>query len=422
MSEKISFADVMSILNISKLKQVGDEVYFPCPTCGRRDKASYNEAKCVAHCFKCDKSWNPVTLYGEFTGLHDNKEAFSSLMKNLERGGRVHMTPPTVQTVHEESLAPIEQRDKVYKTMFKLLGLDAKHREDLKSRGLEKGPFRTLDIHGEPEGVAFCQRLQAAGCDLHNVPPFYFSPSDGYWHMTLPCHQKGRLRGIIVPYYDIEGRIQGLQLRKDNDLLRRFPDGSQEPKYTWLSARRAPAEAEYAAGAKTFTGMMCQWKVGLDGQKCPDIPKGVIYLTEGAMKAYIAHSVSGLPFVAVPGVQSYRFLRNTLKSLKAMGVTKVVQAYDMDYLTNPNVQDAVKKTEAIIRDLGLSYQRWDWHTMRVTLPDGSQVEGALKGIDDACVYYYKGIIPRDLVKMYQNHEISDVTLAAKGMRLISTAS
>lgn len=100
-----------------------------------------------------------------------------------------------------------------------------------------------------------------------------------------------------------------------------------------------------------------------------------IYLTEGAMKADIAHYLTDykLPFIAVAGVNAFTKLEEELLRLKAYGVEKVVNMYDMDYLTNPNVQKALVRTREIVQNCGLRYQRYVWNT-------------EYKGIDDYLKY------------------------------------
>ena len=71
-------------------------------------------------------------------------------------------------------------------------------------------------------------------------------------------------------------------------------------------------------------------------------------------------------FVCVPGVNSLRFLPETLNGLP---LKKVVGAYDMDKLENPQVRDAFFQVEKIARQNGLRFEPLEW-------------DARFKGIDD----------------------------------------
>ena len=97
------------------------------------------------------------------------------------------------------------------------------------------------------------------------------------------------------------------------------------------------------------------------------------------MKADLAHNITGRAYIAVPGVNALPQLEAELKKLRRIGVRRIVNAYDMDYLTNEYVAKAIGKTEEMIRDEGFEYNRMTWDTRN----------GVLKGIDDYCAYYYR---------------------------------
>ena len=71
-------------------------------------------------------------------------------------------------------------------------------------------------------------------------------------------------------------------------------------------------------------------------------------------------------FVCVPGVNSLRYLPETLNGLP---LKKVVGAYDMDKLDNPQVRDAFSQVEKIARQNGLLFEPLEW-------------DARFKGIDD----------------------------------------
>ena len=55
-----------------------------------------------------------------------------------------------------------------------------------------------------------------------------------------------------------------------------------------------------------------------------------IYVTEGILKAEIAHQVSGKTFLGNPGIGNWRDLYEVLQVLKKRGLSHVEEVYDMD--------------------------------------------------------------------------------------------
>ena len=99
------------------------------------------------------------------------------------------------------------------------------------------------------------------------------------------------------------------------------------------------------------------------------VPSKYVIITEGALKADIINAVSGHPVLAVPGVNALSKVQPMLEELMASGLKKVYIAYDMDYLTNPNVQQGKQNLLNILYEMGLKYTTLVWN------PD-------YKGMDD----------------------------------------
>ena len=69
-------------------------------------------------------------------------------------------------------------------------------------------------------------------------------------------------------------------------------------------------------------------------------------MTEGLLKADIAHCLTGRSFVAVAGVNSLNGLESALRCMAQNGTKLVVEAYDMDKLENEYVAEADRKSPA----------------------------------------------------------------------------
>ena len=80
---------------------------------------------------------------------------------------------------------------------------------------------------------------------------------------------------------------------------------------------------------------------------------------------------------------------------RSYGVNTVALAYDMDYKVNPNVQQALKKTTALIEGLGLRLIQKNWLAqVKVVNGDNVEEEVNLNGIDDFLVFTKFGIYPQ----------------------------
>lgn len=94
-----------------------------------------------------------------------------------------------------------------------------------------------------------------------------------------------------------------------------------------------------------------------------------VYVTEGLLKADIAHCLTGRSFVAVAGVNSLNGLESALRCMAQNGTKLVVEAYDMDKLENEYVASAAEKVQQIAHAVWLQSTSLVWNT-------------AYKGIDD----------------------------------------
>ena len=128
--------------------------------------------------------------------------------------------------------------------------------------------------------TAIAKQLLDQGCYYLAGVPGFFRTEDGNWALT------GLPRGILIPVRNVCGQIQGLQLRKDNSVKRKF---------RWVSSM----------GGKDGCGAEC-W-THLAGPATE-----TLILTEGPMKADVIHALTGLSVLAVPGVNGLSQLSETL--------------------------------------------------------------------------------------------------------------
>ena len=334
-------ADIIPLLGLPFPPQGRSSYYISCPCCdsGRAKHLNINLSKDVFRCPKCGFSGGVFALYGYYTGISDN-DTIKSELKNRLGGSdaarpmikplRKMIVPPDPETM-EYPLTDIDTRDATYRALLNKLTLASDHMENLTGRGLTadiialKG-YKTTPAVGTK---ALAKLLLADGCYLAGVPGFYRDKADQQWTFTQ------NQRGIIIPVRDIEGRIQGLQIRRDNVKRRKF---------RWVSS------------AERLDGCHAEGWIHIAGSV-----RDQVLLIEGPLKADIVHQLTGQTVVAIPGVNALSQLETVLSRLCEMGVSKIMTAFDMDFMTNHNVQNGYFDLIWRIHKAGIPFGTYLWH-------------------------------------------------------------
>ena len=178
--------------------------------------------------------------------------------------------------------------------------------------------------------------LRSQGHELLGLPGFRTRYDD--WTVSGPS-------GILIPVRNRHGLIQGLKIRLDEVT-------NPKRKYRWLSSRDMPG------GTRSYS-----W-VHVTG----DTSKKRAYLTEGPLKGDAASFLANdALFVCIGGVNALGGLKDTLLD---PGVIEVVEAMDMDQMTNKQVRDAVLAMRREVQSIkGMKYSKYTWNP-------------AYKGVDD----------------------------------------
>ena len=87
----------------------------------------------------------------------------------------------------------------------------------------------------------------------------------------------------------------------------------------------------------------------------------VVYVTEGALKADIAHALTGRTFAATVGVNNTMGLDELFSFLRRNGTEEIVEAEDMDKYCNPNVSRGASKVHRLAVENGLQCRRLVWN-------------------------------------------------------------
>lgn len=384
-----SCLDALSLCGVSIQNPKTDNNMIKCPFCGG-GRFSMNLVKGTGQCMSssCRKAADSVGYYAAVYGL-SLQEARTQIKERLNIHNSATYVPREVfKEPIQSEIAPIEVRDRTYRAFLDLLVLSQKNRDNLLSRGFTaddiafKG-YKTFPSVSEVSFEGICRQLQTSGCTLKGVPGFYKNRK-GEWTFVRVT------KGIIIPQVNINNLIEGFQIRKDDDLRVNLDTGELEGKCSWFSSKNYSE----GAGAKTCVHMATDFKYNNEKQ-CyePVIHGDTVTLTEGGMKADLCQCIleNQASFIAIQGVHALNPIKKALSELKKYGLKRVNLAYDMDFLTNENVQDAMKKTEKLVKELELEFSsimNWEYEVQ----PDGQKI--FLKGLDDYLAYEYKQIVPK----------------------------
>lgn len=336
----INIGQVVELLGLKVKRRTPTGADLDCPFCGHSGKMNINLAKNVYRCNYCGKGGGVLDLYRDVRNLCSRKEAYAELQKELSCGrkfigGWQAADMQSKRAVNAEAnRAPAEVIDHTYRKLLEILALKPAHFENLISRGLTEQQIAHFGFQSTPSHAdEIAPTLLREGCTLKGVPGFYTDSKD-IWRINLypSCS------GILVPVCSADGLISGFQIRLDNPMNSR--------KYIWLSS-----------AAKT-NGVSCGSPYHFVGNPTDK----TVYITEGSLKADVAHSLLGKSFGAVAGVSQFGALRDLFSNLKERGIETICEAYDMDCKTNPNVESARRKMiEIAKKEFGFQVYSVSWN-------------------------------------------------------------
>lgn len=335
--------DIISALNLPHPTSGRSAYYVQCPLCDDNPKHRHlniNLRKEVFRCAKCGVSGGMFDLYSLYTGTTRDKVR-QALIEKLDPQINPNLPKVRIESkpaIEECPISDIETRHKTYSALLSKLTLANDHIENLRNRGLSIEDIECLGYKTTPVlGMStIAKQLEKEGYHLAGVPGF-FRCNDESW--TFIQEQ----RGILIPVRDIEGRIQGLQIRRDNAVKRKF---------RWVSS----SERKDGCQSKGWTHIA--------GPVRP-----VMLLTEGPMKADIIYTLSQRSVIAVPGVNSLTHLQSALEILREKGLKEIKTAFDMDFLINWHVQNGYNNLMSLLDSMGFKFGTYIWDSRYKGLDD-----------------------------------------------------
>ena len=332
--ELIHMTDIIPLIGIPYPPYGRSSYYVPCPCCDdnpRKRHLNINLQKDVFRCPRCGFSGGVFDLYAHYAGI-DRANARETLLERLNMKDHApvkeHPAPSFAPEI-ECPVTDVETRDATYTAFLQRLTLATDHRTNLLNRGLSLDDIERLGYKTTPAvgTAAIARQLVSEGFYLTGVPGFY-RENDDRWNFVHEC------RGILIPVRDPQGRIQGLQIRRDNVTRRKF---------RWVSS----------VGKKD--GCRAEGWTHLAGR-----PRDRVILTEGPMKADVIASLTGQTVLAVPGVNALTQLETTLAYLRENGTESIMTAFDMDFLINPHVQNGYRELTKLLSGMGYQYGTYLW--------------------------------------------------------------
>jgi hypothetical protein len=219
------------------------------------------------------------------------------------------------------------------------------------------------------------------GCTVKGVPGFYLG-TDGKW--TVKFYTK--TAGILIPIRDIDGLLRGAQIRLDAPIKDKNEDADKEgTKYLWLSS------------SNQHMGVSSGSPVHFAG----DPFARTVYVTEGSLKADVAHCLTNRSFAAVAGANNLGRLDAVFSTLARNGTKVIVEAHDMDKYRNEMIHRGASRIYGMAHKYGMESRRLTWN------PN-------YKGIDDWQLALKKKAVSKN--EVFIQHGIMEASLPARRKR------
>lgn len=357
--------DVAELLHLRIRRTQADSVYTDCPFCGdRRGKMNINHVKNVWRCNYCGESGGMLALYarlnnttnsdayweicdalqtGETSWGYGETERMIASTGDSERKPRENSRP---EGISQSPRASAQEIHDTYTALLKKLILKPAHQNHLRSekRGLTEEQIAQAGFKSTPPFYlcrSLTEHLINMGCAVQGVPGFYLHDG-GYWTVNF----NSITAGILIPCVGIDGLIQGIQILLDHPIKDKdAPPDKAGTKYLWLSSSTKNMGAS-SGSPVYFVGNPCA---------------RTVYVTEGFLKAYIAHGLMNRSFAAIAGANNTAELDVLFVALAQNGTELIMEAHDMDKYNNKTTHQGSSKIYLLAKKHGMDCRRLVWN-------------------------------------------------------------
>lgn len=368
--------DVVELMHLKRRRPGPNSFYVDCPFCGdHRGKMNVNYVKNVWRCNYCGEYGGMLNLYAKYHNI-TSSDAYREICEALQVGGvSLNSTPkkravsagnsdsefpdaaPALvengkpmglcpDEVPQSPRASVQEIHQTLSLLFSMLSLSPAHRAHLRSpkRGLTDEQINSLGFKSTPPPFlcrSLTNRLMKQGCTVQGVPGFYLDDS-GTWSVKF----YRRTSGILIPAVGIDGLIHGAQILLDTPIKDKDdPPDKTGTKYIWLSS------------SSQNMGVTSGSPVHFIGNPFAR----TIYITEGSLKADIAHCLMNRSFVAIAGANNVRQLDPLFTLLAQNGTELIVEANDMDKFSNTMTNKGASKIYLMAKQHGLDCRPLTWN-------------------------------------------------------------
>lgn len=361
--------DVVELTHLRIRRPSSNSVYVDCPFCGdRRGKMNVNYVKNVWRCNYCDEHGGMLSLYAKMYHT-TNSDAFREICDALQTGdaawgyrGEGLQQPGSgnngfpgtgtalcrnvIEEIPQSPRASIQEIHQTLSLMLKMLSLTPTHRAHLGSpkRGLTDEQIDRIGFKSTPPPFlcrSITDRLIKQGCTVQGVPGFYLDDS-GRWTVKF----YSRTSGILIPAVGMDGLIHGAQILLDTPLRDKDdPPDKDGTKYIWFSS------------SSRNMGVTSGSPVHFVGNPFAR----TIYVTEGLLKADIAHCLMNRSFIATAGAGNVSQMEPLFAMLAANGTELIVEADDMDKFSNKMTAAGTSKIYLMAKKHGIDCKRLTWN-------------------------------------------------------------
>ncbi len=342
--------DVVDLLHLRVRRPSPKGVYVDCPVCNdKRGKMHINSENDTWRCNYCGESGGMLSLYAKVHNI-SNSAAYREITDAMQNGicfsvsTAANAETPKRKPVEETPIADVHIRNKTYTALFAMLTLSKEHREHLLTvRGLTDEQIEHLGYKSVPPFYLcrpLTEKLLQKGYQLEGVPGFY--QKDGHWTVLFAS----RMAGILIPCRDMERNICACQIRLDTPLKNDDdPPDKDGAKYIWLSSAGKP-KGTSSGSPSHFVG---------------EPNAGVVYVTEGLLKADISHYLMNRTFVSTAGANNTASLEALFKRLSENGTHTIIEAEDMDKYRNKTVNMGAVKLYSMAKSYGMKCRGLNWN-------------------------------------------------------------